>query len=115
VHYLSLDVEGNELSVLRGIEWARTTIDVITVENALPAVKKTLEQHGMEPALCVSLDTLFVRRPLLRAVQQWHATHSSSAPGGCVTNYTSSCVLSAWVSCKAYMKAYHPRRATPLP
>ena len=34
VNYLSLDIEGAELSALRGVDWSSTTIDVMTVENA---------------------------------------------------------------------------------
>jgi len=33
IHYLSVDTEGGELAILQSIDWAMTTVDVITVEN----------------------------------------------------------------------------------
>lgn len=36
VDWMSLDVEGGELDVLRGIDWAAVTIDVITLEAETP-------------------------------------------------------------------------------
>jgi hypothetical protein len=90
VRYLSLDVEGNELAVLRGVDWSVTTIDTITIERATDEVHALLRAHGIVPALCVSMDTLFVRQPLLTTTQRWHAMWSTVVPG-CVRNYTSDC------------------------
>lgn len=49
IDYLSLDVEGHELEVLKGIDWERMKINVITIEvnrESAPAIEKAmLELH----------------------------------------------------------------------
>lgn len=49
VDYLSLDVEGHELEVLKGVDWSRTRINVMTIEvthKSLGEVEGFLEEMG---------------------------------------------------------------------
>lgn len=49
VDYLSLDVEGHELLVLRGFDWAVTKINVISIEvssSTLPPIEEFLIEKG---------------------------------------------------------------------
>lgn len=51
VDYLSLDVEGHELTVLKGIDWTKTKIQIITVEvtaETHPTVHNYLSGLGYE-------------------------------------------------------------------
>ena len=42
IDYLDLDAEGHELAILKGIDWAKVTIDIILVEANDPRVKDYL-------------------------------------------------------------------------
>lgn len=49
IDYMSLDVEGHEVHVLRGIDWSAVKINVITVEisnNLYQQIKEFLESKG---------------------------------------------------------------------
>lgn len=49
IDYLSLDVEGHELMVLKGVDWIRTTIKIITVEvsqDTLRSIDSYLAEKG---------------------------------------------------------------------
>lgn len=53
IDFMSLDVEGSELRVLQGIDFARTKIDYIVIENDKGAerkiqVRRFLNSHGYE-------------------------------------------------------------------
>ena len=86
VDYLSLDVEGHELSALRGVDWTRTTFDVMTVEHATDDVALLLAQHGMHPVLCVGPDTVFVRGNQLRhRAGMWFFQTGHALRPGCIT------------------------------
>jgi len=91
INYLSLDIEGAELSALSSIDWSRTTIDVMTVENAKDDLKTFLAARGIVPVLCVHLDTLFVRRPLVASAQKWYDHHARHALPSCIYNDTALC------------------------
>lgn len=49
IDYLSLDVEGHELSVLRGIDWSKTKLNVLSIEvnnETYPAILTFLDPKG---------------------------------------------------------------------
>ncbi len=46
IDFMSLDVEGHELMVLKGIDWTVTKINVITVENRDAEIREFLEGKG---------------------------------------------------------------------
>lgn len=46
IDLLSLDVEGHELPVLRGIDWLRTTVNVIVTESTSAEMSKLLDDLG---------------------------------------------------------------------
>jgi len=71
VHYFSLDVEGHEFFALKGINWNETTIDIITIENASPAIISYLGERGIVPFLCLTIDTLFIREELVPHMEIW--------------------------------------------
>ena len=91
INYLSLDIEGAELGALKSIDWKSTTIDAITVENLTPEVKAVLESHGMAAVLCVSLDTLFVRKAYVQAAADWYRAVGKPQLGTCIFDDTSKC------------------------
>lgn len=79
VAWMSLDVEGHELEVLRGLNWNHTQVDILSIETAqLPTSKydKLLDillQNSMFPAVCIGMDTLFVHHESVRdRVQNWY-------------------------------------------
>ncbi|KAK3880717.1 hypothetical protein Pcinc_014809 [Petrolisthes cinctipes] len=69
VHFLSLDVEGAELQVLKTVPWERVTIDVICVEHRhIPegsqALQNFLEEQGYILHASLGDDYIFVRSKL---------------------------------------------------
>ena len=64
VHYLSIDVEGGELEVLKGIDFDEVMIHVIDVENNYPdtfgAVRKFLFYKGFTKSFPIMFDEVFV-------------------------------------------------------
>ena len=61
---------------MRSLNWDKTTIDVMTVENTKHEHAAIIQKHGMVPALCVGPDTMFVRQSLTDAAQRWYANHA---------------------------------------
>jgi len=104
INYLSLDIEGAELSALRDMDWSSTTIDVMTVENAKAPLVDFLGSNGMVPALCAHLDLVLVRKALLPAALRWNAQHGAHAVPKCVHNQTDWCIDSsrAFLECKHF-------------
>ena len=93
INYLSLDIEGAELSALKGIDWSSTTIDLITIENSSPEIRDFLKEKGMEPALCVSLDTLYARKGFMEAAAaSWYTRKGVHQLPDCITNVTDLCI-----------------------
>jgi hypothetical protein len=92
INYLSLDIEGAELSAMRSVDWSATTIDVMTVENAKPDTVAFLARQGMVPALCAHLDLVLVRKGLLPAARRWYEQHGVDAAPMCVHNATDHCI-----------------------
>lgn len=60
--FMSLDVEGHELPILQGIDWSRTTIDVIVTENRGGPVISLLNAQGYDRFPGVLKDDIWVRR-----------------------------------------------------
>jgi len=98
IHFLSLDIEGAELDALRSVDWTTTTIDVMTVENAMDTLIAFVGERGGEralvPTLCVGLDLLFTRPALQGAAQQWYELYARHALPACITNDTAMCTHS---------------------
>ncbi len=114
VNYMSLDIEGAELSALHSINWQTTTIDVMTVEKATYELVDFLKSKGMAQALCSSLDSIFVRQELLPAAMHWYEHHARRILPDCISNETKDCTrdeskfLSGAASfgrCQAYRKS----------
>jgi len=97
VHYMSLDIEGSELKVLHGVDWNTTTFGAITVEDAGSEVRVFLAARGMEPVLCVCLDTLFVRvnSQEKERVLRWYEHYGSHVLPESITANVTDCVLGA--------------------
>lgn len=62
VDFMSLDVEGFELPVLRGIDWDSVTIDVLVVENRRPEVGRFLRERGYWQFKALLNDHLYIRK-----------------------------------------------------
>lgn len=62
VDFMSLDVEGHELPVLQGMDWSRTTIDVLVVENKRAEVQAFLEDKGFRRYKDVLKDDIYIRK-----------------------------------------------------
>ncbi len=64
VDYLSLDVEGAELDVLRGINFTRCDIDVLDIENNYgePAVEEFMAGRGYHKIHSIEINDIY-RRP----------------------------------------------------
>jgi hypothetical protein len=65
----------------------------------------------MVPALCVSLDTLYVRSALLDAARRWYANVASKFVPQCVSNETDLCIGSP----ASFLKCYGARQQTQKP
>lgn len=61
IDYFSLDVEGAEDRVIRGLDFTRYTFDVLTVEEPRAYAHATLMQHGYTPRLRVGGDVFYRR------------------------------------------------------
>lgn len=63
VDYISLDVEGSELSILKGIDFSRTTIDFLTIENHHEhhKIRDFLKDRGYELIDRIACDDVFKR------------------------------------------------------
>ena len=70
VDFLTMDIEGNEMSALRGYEWETIPIDVMLIESAWSSevLDMMLSDAGMWRVSDIGyLDDLYVRRtPLLK-------------------------------------------------
>lgn len=60
--FMSLDVEGHEFPILRGVDWERVTIDVIVTENRSREVRRLLNEQGYILYENVLKDFLYVRK-----------------------------------------------------
>lgn len=65
VDYLSIDTEGTEMNVLRGINFDKVTIDVIEAEVNYPQDEKTigefLTQHGYQFRVKLGGDVVYIK------------------------------------------------------
>jgi len=61
VDYLSIDTEGGELDILKSIDFTRTAIDVIDVENAYksPEFQQFLESQGYKKMATLAQDEIY--------------------------------------------------------
>lgn len=71
IDYLSLDVEGHELNVLKGIDFDKVKINVLTIENNPPSCsiygddkirKLMFENNFMLWGRCVGLDDIYIHK-----------------------------------------------------
>lgn len=62
VEFMSLDVEGYELPILKGIDWDKVQIDVIVMENKQRIVREFLLDRGYVLFENVLKDLIFVRK-----------------------------------------------------
>jgi FkbM family methyltransferase len=64
VHYLSIDVEGGELEVLKGINFDDVMIHIIDIENNYPdtfsEVRKFLFKKGFHKSFSILFDEIFI-------------------------------------------------------
>ena len=64
IHYLSIDTEGNELSILQSIDFEKNKFISITVENNYrdPAVKNFLKRMGFVLLARIKMDEVYIHR-----------------------------------------------------
>ena len=101
IDFLSLDIEGHELSALQGVDWDTTTIDMILIENSSPAIAAYLRLRGIWPRLCIGIDTLFVRGNATTAggelltprIQGWFSTFGKHLLPQCVRWLTTASLI----------------------
>lgn len=77
IDYLSLDVEGAELGALQSIDWAQTSVSLMTVEDATSAIVTLLAAQQMVPVMCIMIDTVFVHVRHAADVKAWLRTVGS--------------------------------------
>jgi FkbM family methyltransferase len=67
VHYASIDVEGGELAVLKGLYTSNITVDLLSIEDNYGdrAVKKFLVDRGYVRFARLKIDDLYIRTELL--------------------------------------------------
>lgn len=75
IDYLSLDVEGHELNVLKGIDFNKVRINVLTIENNPPSCviygdenirKLMFENNFVLWGRCIGLDDIYVNKDFLK-------------------------------------------------
>lgn len=59
--FMTLDVEGHEFPILQGIDWKKTTIDVIITENRSPLVVQFLSDKQYKHYSHVHKDDIWIR------------------------------------------------------
>lgn len=64
VHYLSIDTEGNELSILRSIDFKKNKFISITVENNYrdPSIHNFLKSRGFTLLTRIKMDEVYIHR-----------------------------------------------------
>jgi FkbM family methyltransferase len=64
IHYLSIDTEGSELKVLKGIDFEKVFIHLIEIENNYPDIFKESEQilltNGFIKVMSIKCDEIFI-------------------------------------------------------
>lgn len=72
IDYLSIDIEGGELDVLRSIDYTKVDIDVITVEDNYqnPEIRIFLEAQGFIFITTLTIDLVFRNKKYLNPMQQ---------------------------------------------
>lgn len=73
IHFLSVDTEGGELNILKTIDWNRTTIDVITVENNYENPRyfeSFLEEKGFRKVNKLNIDEIYVHKSFLNSINK---------------------------------------------
>ncbi len=77
IDYLSLDVEGHELNVLKGIDFNKVRINVLTIENNPPSCviygddtirELMIENNFILCGRCIGLDDIYVNKDFLLTV-----------------------------------------------
>ena len=86
VDYMSLDIEGAELQALRGVDFGRARIDVITVEKnddeGGRAVVRHLEDNGYVKVHEVWLDAVFIHKDATEKMAWFKEWESEAAAHG---------------------------------
>lgn len=80
IDYISLDVEGAELSVLQSIDWSRTRIKVITVEanHHDEEIRELLLGKGFSLWETLGVDQLYVNKGILK-IDAFYGTPTGEA------------------------------------
>ena len=71
INFLSVDTEGGELSILKTIDWDRTQVDVITVENNYESkdhFSSYLSQKGFRKVAKLVIDEVYVHNNFLKSI-----------------------------------------------
>jgi len=73
IHFLSVDTEGGELEILQTIDWNKTTVDVITVENNYENKSHFddyLSIKGFKMVMKLSIDEIYVHESFLTSIKK---------------------------------------------
>ena len=73
------------------MDWNRTAVDFITLENAKADHVAYLGSRGLRPVVCVGIDTLFARDPLVPAASAWFDANEASLAPLCVHRDVARC------------------------
>ena len=78
IELMSLDVEGHELPVLKGINWERTTIDVVITEGKSRQVINLLKEKGYDHYPNIHKDHIWIRTGSGLRIDQRAVSHGSN-------------------------------------
>ena len=82
IDYMSLDIEGAEFEALKGVDWERTTFDVLTIEHpegsGKMGLKKLLRDKGFVAKIWLNgVDMVYVHKDAnekMKWIDEWMAT-----------------------------------------
>ena len=69
-NYLSIDIEGLDLKVLKSIDFSKSAPIVISIEDSSPEAIDVLNEKGFQPVICVG-DIIAVHNDFISIIAPW--------------------------------------------